>query len=1219
MNERVNLKVLQENKSKSEQYKKTLDFIYSQNGEKSPQDPVGGKYFSSQGVDTTWDSTTSYAQDNFSLGQMNQMWDENEVSQNLEKQLLSVQETLQELGPDADPDIVQGLENQEKDLIAKVNNNRENQISVSNNLRDTKVDIERQNKDRANSFFEKLNNSDLVEASFEEIKSQDKGDAFAGQEQGEDNVINDPQEWLARGYGENLDIAADKKQADAQGGEKAGVDPEKNKDSEDNQQKQETPLDDTTQGVLRNLGFSYENLIQEVPDFSFMSEGQRAYILRKSEEQSFEHIQEKSDEEFQKIMSKGGRATRFFRRIFKSNSIRRKTKKSTLEQHQALGLAAMKEDISHMTQHVKDGGWDIALDESKAGYRIEYIPESKDGSSRIAQEYNKAATNLSDIPYEWSLATATPAQKKAFQKAHGEFKAVEKQLRETAKDSSPEDHAVMVEKIMGLETQVELNQFFSSYPDISGKLKNIENSNVWSDLKNKFILGASSTALGGTARFLSKSLWGLGGAVGASSIVGGILAWRRKNKEFKEDSMAARRGQDLKKTTDKVFEADKNTNRIYKLIDQLDRAKDEKSKERTLEALENRLQLLDERLKDGRINFGKAKDQLKNKHHLMEAMTAAHMFRYELSQNEETNEVSNRVLKYFDAQDKASKKSRRTERVKAVAIGATIGAAGAAAGWMIADYFMGGRDASGLLDNNTPVGKVPMAPDTDVVIGKIPIEYSPTDFNVNVEASSKGLIQTIVDLREKISLTYPDLSQAPDGVQEFMDASQNPTQYAMDEKMFVPGQTNESGVTMKGDRLGINKSGHVIYDGARSGVNDLTTGDFTGEHFDYGARQAAQVNAENATQSSAWKSTVEKVYDQNMGRPVDSNGNPIQDRPGLFDKKFEGGRVVSNDRPMSVAEEIEARARREAAQVGGDNIFANEVPTRGTAKIFNGFDVDYAISENSDGVREFRIGKEDISRFNTYHSAYFPENTSVNSFANKLYSFEGFRNSNPGSSLEKITSQLNEVSNNIIVRDQMMASGEFPKGGEEYNLLKSERDRLLKYINTISKDYVDQDESLFAPLNDSVKKNPDVSLFVDNSSSVAESGPAVYEGSQAGTVKLEDVSSENLQDVDFTFEKNSSGEIVGASTENGTIKNLGSIDINQYGFNENWVKDSGLDQTFTSSSAEGKQSWFDIQKLKRTIAYRDAFPKGSPEYSFFDKNIAPIIKKLDASYPKMFN
>ncbi len=1130
--------------------------------------------------------------------QMNELWALNEKSSLLSSQLTRTQEALSLAQKTGDKQLVAILEEQEKNLIELISQDPlKNGISTQEKIDIGKINIERQIAQE-----KKLNIPDhlVQDVKFVEIQN--------GQQIEPTDVPV-------------LSPLPEQKPVD-------------NTTIENNKKNYE-PSEDTL-AKLHELGVDYDELIKLSPNFVNLSEGQQAYVLFKAQEQSAEHIQEKANQDFEEAQKKSG----FLKKVFRSGSMRREANRNAVNQHK--GLDAFGEDINRLTKHVSENEWNVTIQEDGT-YQIEYFKAPEGISAKEKQlfdNYNTTATALSDVPYEWSLPTASKNERKAYQEALSAFNKTEKTLRKAFEDNGQE-HPEILKETFNCRSQIELNQLFSSYPGISSKLDQMQNDS----LKNRLIKKAKSISTwdgalnaaektiklgsGPGLRMFSKALWGLGGAAGASFAIGAVMGWRRKNTEFKEDAKAVRRGKDLKETSDKVFDAKQNAERIGKLLSKIENEQNPERREKSLLALEDRLQILDKRLKDGRVNFGTAKEQLENKSLLMEAMTQAHVYRYQLSQ--EAEPINKRITDYFDTQDKKSKNSRNKARVSAAVMGGLVGAGSATAAWMIADYFKGGETSAkilgalkegmqeagesiregwnGIQDNiQSGIGRVVPGqpwfphgvPGTINPGGMENIPTSPiqnpgfknfpgigagkeaweainnigkaTDFEVSVDASSKGAIETFENLQKELIAKYPDPTQAPPHIQEFL--SKSPTQHAIDENFYRPGDAsgNESAKIYKGGKLGFNKAGELVYTDARNGL-DILSGDgkFDGEHFDFGGSQEAKVPPQEFVSESS-SSTTQATLEA----------------------------PVIPEKPTGEIEHV---------------------------RLSNNLSVDFEITEDKLGKPQSTFHDIQLDKFNSYHKAYLKQN--LDDYAQKIFQSPEFQVEH-GEAIrqntitpETIANDLRNLTNQMIVRDQILQEGGLNPESQEYKILKAERDTLRNIIEKNFEAYDNKGELLYGVEG---KKYPDPNYVFEseNSSGVENKGSGSQVAENVETTpkpKLESVVVRNNvinQDFNFKFEKNPDGKLATAYIENYKSGNV----PNEYfekrlGFNSNWRKASGLAQTF-EDSASGKKLLQNIEIAKVALIGYDSFAPGTPEHELFKNTLNKTIQAIETDYPEVF-
>jgi len=1050
------------------------------------------------------------------------LWNQHEKKSSLQNQLTRIQEALNLAHKTGDVELTALLEEQEENLKSLIEKETPDPISLEQKIEIGKVTIETQNNDKEKKI--RIPDSMVQDIPFTEVS---------------------PNQKLIDGKLENSV-----------------------------QLKQQIEPTEETLAKLHEFGIKYEDLVQVIPNFANLSEGQQAYVLIKAQEQSLEHIQDKANTDFVRKQQESG----FFKKIFKGGAMRREANRNAVNQHK--GLNAFADDIEALTNYTIENGIDISIQENGTdrNYVIEYAKKPEGLTEKqefFVDTYNRYATALSEIPYEWSLSTATKDQKKQYQEALGGFHQSEKALQGMLEKEGLE-HNDVLQATFGLRAKVELNQMFSNNKDVAKEISEMKNATWQSDLTKKILQpGGVGILVGSSARLVSKSLWGLGGAAGASAIIGGWMGIRRKNQEFKQDSKDARRGKDLKNTTDKVFDAKQNAERIAKLLVKIENETNPKRREKSMQALEDRLLLLDERMKEGRVNFGKSKQQLENKTLLVEAMVEAQKIRYQLSgeDNQDKKQVNSRVESYFDKQDSKTKQERNKDRAKAFALGAGVGAGAATASWFIADWFNGDKASTAVkaaMDGPSlsPIESIP----------SVEVPSNPTDFEISVDASSKGAIETYANLQNEILNKYPDPTQAPEHIQEFL--AKSPTALAMEDNMYRPGEVNESAKIYKGGKLGFNKAGELVYTDARNGVDVLSgEGKFDGEHFDFKSYQEGKISPQEFPKTDTIKPTTEKPSD-----------------------------FWNQNTNQTPAPEVKA------------NVLT---PEGGTVKISKDISADVDFIEKN-GKVESSI-TTNFEQFDAYHKAYLTKD--IDTYAKFLAQETNFTQANKLSE-SQIKESLNNYINQMIARDQILQEGGLDPASAEYKALQQERD-ILKSV--IDKEFVQgySEEPLFE--NSLGKKYPDPNYSFENATDLGgdeietSSGPekkslqteAVEPKTESQITKTRVRNNVINQEFDFKFEKDTQGRLTGY------IENYKPATIpedyfkQRLGFDPDWRKASGLSQTF-EDSVEGKKIAQKIEIAKVALIGYDSFVPGTPEHDLFKRTLTNTINNLEKDYPAIF-
>lgn len=994
-----------------------------------------------------------------------------------------------------------------------------------------------------------------------------------------DSIISDPNEWQERGYpvnewnDENFenskkvieeDLEDEEKKPPVKDDQKGQNEDEPKNDPVEEEKKQEVPLDDNTHGMLVELGIDPEEVFERIPEFKYMSEGQRAYILQKSREQNFERIQDDSEDLFKQNLAKAN----WFKRNINPGSVRRASNKEAVALNKQRGLSVFENDIRNLTHHVESAGWDISIDtESKTGYRIKYLSEDAQTirEQGMVLEYNKAATAFSDIPYEWGLDTATSRQKKAFQKAFENLKKAEDGILIKEKPQNPQEETEVQLTLNKARSEAEMNQYFSSYPEVNELIRDHKEATFMSDLVKNYVPFLTRPAsqvkqgalAGGIARNISKTWLSFGTATGLAMVIGGIQGWVRKNDQLRTEAINARRSGGSRKSEaalnregknikvkNKIAEIDKETRRFQRELDKLEakqssgnlnendqnaiayyssvieRLNKQKEKQQQnikegdttytvldgekstdkiesllvkidatdpqdpkyaelMSSLATRIKFTQQRMKEGRVDYGKANYQLRNKYNLIQVLAEAETALFasgsyaqamsgigvnnpdlgelQSQYNSRIEELQDRLESKTEGTDKRTKKERNKARAKAIAWGAARGGTAAAAAWLI-----------GWLSETVPEARLGMMPEPldpsvvdrgvtgpfpyepgDEIPGIPEINPNPTDFVVSVDASSRGAIATFADLQEQLENKYGgDFSQAPQHIQEFM--SKSPTELAIEENMYRPNDINgnESAKIYKGGKLGFNTAGQLVYTDARTGV-DILSGEstFDGGHFDYGARQAAQeASRQNVTSSEGFKDMLNKSYYSDADSTII---NPENSRVKVNDFVTETGQPVSYNQGVAGGNSASVF---ESQFNSGSGAVSPEVETISDAFDSNrsdtvnilGSNVEYSIVETPNGEEVEFGGDFDPGQISRYYDKYLGKDFDIQAYANDLYE-KGNQDISAGGKVNKadFNNSIRAMIDNVILRDQVMANSTLSHDSDLYGLLKKERGLIL--------------------------------------------------------------------------------------------------------------------------------------------------------------------------------
>jgi hypothetical protein len=681
-----------------------------------------------------------------------------------------------------------------------------------------------------------------------------------------------------------------------------------------------------------------------------------------------------------------------------------------------------------------------------------------------------------------------------------------------------------------------------------------------------------------------------------------------------------------KDTTNSTTLSTRTTEKINSLVSKLqDMSPNDQKYAETQALLMTRLQFTDKQMKEGRVNFGKAKDQLKNKQDLINALAFASTLNFENS--EEYEKLQERLETFVEFGNESKKIARQKERTKAVLLGATIGAATAATAWMITDYFRSedlSQTVKDAIDTNPDVNP-PVVADPGV---EGPNPYNPTDFEVSVDASSRGAIATFEDLQEQLEKKYPDMTKAPAHIQEFM--SKTPTELAIEENMYRPSDAsgNESAKIYKGGKLGFNKAGELVYTDTRNGV-DILSGDgkFDGQHFDYktysGNVPPAQEFSDQTTAGTNGAGTSSnKLHpgtpwetDKPWLQGVDKNGvrgwtEPMYPGESTNDNIFAGtGGGVTEVGSSEVVENMNT-----GAQEGLERI-----------KLSEKLSVDFEIIEDAKGRPQTKFHNVNLNNFNAYHKAYLQQDLSA--YARGIATNSDFLEQNPGMTAEKVDGDLRKLTNQMIMRDQVLQEGGLDPKSDEYKILRKERDAIQKVIRN-NFEWYSEDSLLSRNVFDG-NKYPDPNYVFENpveapgvqrpSAGVETTGtsPEISKTPGAGTVEINTNNTEAAKDIKFSVTRNEAGDITELKAIAGTL-DPSKVSLQEFGYDPKWLDKPEFPQTFKDTPT-GKKLISDLDMVKGYVALRETLPQGSDEYNYLNETIKNRIERIESKYPSVFN
>ncbi len=476
--------------------------------------------------------------------------------------------------------------------------------------------------------------------------------------------------------------------------------------------------------------------------------------------------------------------------------------------------------------------------------------------------FNVAASRFSEMPFEWSLKSATDSQRQAYQKAYSSYTGAKESLLkamiEEAKYKNPNideegEKNIRKEaliKIAETDARVKFGTFITQNPEMENLSANFFEK-VLGAKANDFARGAMFTGAGFATKWLGRSMAVTGVGLAVSGAVGGLMAYRKKNLEYKEKELQQRYG---KEVNDLLIKKAVNSSNVYerleKLVGQLEKTTDKESKKKIVETIKTRIFVTEEMMRDGRINFGSQKEQTLNQYKLSEMMSKAAVtvemeggFGPEKTKEEK---VFDRFKQFV--QDDAVQKEKDVARALAFFKGVSVGVLGYEVGMGLryaqeAGFFSGAWEAisekgteglkkakeiiSNFFSDDTPTS-LPKAPNLSENV--TPVE--------TVMAGSRGVIGAIDDMQDNLKLKFGN--NVPEQYREFL--SKDPNKLAREWGFYKPGEVNESAIIKKGEGFSIDSKGIVRFVGLNGtdevyvpqGVKDVSVVESERKFFDGG-------------------------------------------------------------------------------------------------------------------------------------------------------------------------------------------------------------------------------------------------------------------------------------------------------------------------------------------------------------------------------------------------
>ncbi|MFA7315232.1 MAG: hypothetical protein WC059_00315 [Candidatus Paceibacterota bacterium] len=360
-------------------------------------------------------------------------------------------------------------------------------------------------------------------------------------------------------------------------------------------------------------------------------------------------------------------------------------------------------------------------------------------------------------------------------------------------------------------------------------------------------------------------------------------------------------------------------------------------KEDLLFQIRNRIDYIDQKHKAGLINYG-TKDPAGENYELLKLMGELELYTApdltiapdgeteiekvaRLTLNKRIENHNNLLGKIVKEHEERFAEKRTDFATSEMLRGATIGATYSLIGLKIHDWFSEAPTVTQEIENTNEVTTPSDTPNTTTpATTPVTSEKTPPQWGSNktenpapafepiktvgeihkpieVQLSSKGSIQTFLDLKEKLRLEYgKDLAHAPASVQHIMNT--NATKLAEEFNMYNPTDVDESMMAPAGSKFIIDEKGNFSYQelGAKDatileeGTSAKGTGEYKGKMFDYDKAKTLKVE----TAQNVGTSTPEtpQTNTANIPSQTAETGAPTQGLHQNIDEIFPSDQEV---------------------------------------------------------------------------------------------------------------------------------------------------------------------------------------------------------------------------------------------------------------------------------------------------------------------------------------
>lgn len=568
-------------------------------------------------------------------------------------------------------------------------------------------------------------------------------------------------------------------------------------------------IDGLVEFNLNKLNINKTELVREMPEFFTLKKNEQIYVLQKLQQKVDRDLDRDSIARLDaddKANTKGGWIGKIGRNMFKKSRLT-EVRKYMSNKMKEEGLASYKDRLSDLTGVVERRGIEMEFENGRLVLQFITHKGENPKHQKLIDDFNNKASKFADAPYEWSVEHAAPALKAQFKLFQSSFdKARQALIAYESKIATDENRPAKLAEIMNVDAEIEMGQFLSHNAGIAGAVNRFIKS-------NPYLEGKIGMAVGIGVREFGKNALAFGGGVLGSAITGGFTSWIRKRTELRQLEEDQRAGKNIgdAKGVKKAIDIAGYTDKINKLIKQVENAKTPESKARTLETLKTRISIAQDRIHNlGAVNFGGGRNELANQAEFTRAIKKANVLFMENSPV--ADDVAEMVYikfneKYLHDDDKSAE--RKTEVIKAFKRGAIIGAGGFVVGYVAADLIAhDGEAVRGAFQKVEDISKkiygnaIELGDKMNGVfsnVGESVRENMKVVSDENIIRAGKGVIASaregIADVQNELNraefyANRGSVSESPNVIRSIKPVSENPINIVEPDNTFVKTPVN---------------------------------------------------------------------------------------------------------------------------------------------------------------------------------------------------------------------------------------------------------------------------------------------------------------------------------------------------------------------------------------------------------------------------------------------